>query len=60
MVRAWFLRQSEPLVVTDSYERGNYMYFDFNFPKGPGQDGWTYRFKQDMTIEYSSLDDDMM
>lgn len=55
MVRAWFLRQSEPLVVTDTYERGNYMYFDFNFPKAPGGEGWTYRFKQDMTIEFGAI-----
>lgn len=45
LYRAWFLRQSEPQLATDTYERGNYVYFDFNFPAVPGADGWTYRFK---------------
>ena len=46
----WFQRHEEPKVITDEYERGTYVYFDF-------EAHWCQRKKADFTFEYRFLED---
>ncbi|KDN45924.1 hypothetical protein K437DRAFT_256443 [Tilletiaria anomala UBC 951] len=46
----WFQRHSEPNVITDAYERGAYIYFDF-------EGTWCQRKKSDFTFEYRWLEE---
>eukprot|EP00041_Stephanoeca_diplocostata_P033546 m.1111124 g.1111124 ORF g.1111124 m.1111124 type:complete len:622 (+) comp24361_c0_seq20:217-2082(+) len=46
----WFQRFEEPKVITDDFERGTYVYFDF-------ESGWCQRKKSDFTFEYRFLED---
>lgn len=46
----WFQRFEEPKVITDEYEQGTYVYFDF-------EAGWCQRKKADFTFEYRFLED---
>ncbi|KRZ31487.1 CCR4-NOT transcription complex subunit 3 [Trichinella pseudospiralis] len=45
----WFQRLEEPKVITDEYEQGTYIYFDF--------ERWMQRKKEDFTFEYRYLED---
>lgn len=46
----WFQRFEEPKVITDEFEQGTYVYFDF-------EAGWCQRKKTDFTFEYRFLED---
>jgi CCR4-NOT transcription complex subunit 3 len=46
----WFQRFEEPKIITDEYEQGTYIYFDF-------EAGWCQRKKTDFTFEYCFLED---
>lgn len=43
----WFQRHEEPKIITDEYEQGTYVYFDF-------EAGWCQRKKTDFTFEYAT------
>jgi CCR4-NOT transcription complex subunit 3 len=45
----WFQRHEEPKVITDDYEQGSYVYFDF--------EKWTQRKKDAFMFEYRYLED---
>ncbi|KAI6240167.1 Not1 domain, CCR4-Not complex component [Aphelenchoides fujianensis] len=45
----WFQRHQEPQKITDEYERGSYLLFDF--------EKWTQRKMEDFTFEYKYLED---
>lgn len=45
----WFQRHEEPKVVTDEYEQGTYIYFDY--------EKWGQRKKEGFTFEYRFLED---
>eukprot|EP00039_Didymoeca_costata_P018546 m.333921 g.333921 ORF g.333921 m.333921 type:complete len:593 (+) comp17246_c0_seq1:2847-4625(+) len=46
----WFQRHEEPKIITDEFEQGTYVYFDF-------EAGWCQRKKTDFTFEYRFLED---
>mmetsp|Transcript_29929 Transcript_29929/g.89526 ORF Transcript_29929/g.89526 Transcript_29929/m.89526 type:complete len:587 (-) Transcript_29929:1613-3373(-) len=46
----WFQRFEEPKMITDEYEQGTYIYFDW-------EAGWCQRKKTDFTFEYCFLED---
>eukprot|EP01028_Stygiella_incarcerata_P003958 TRINITY_DN1829_c0_g1_i1.p1 TRINITY_DN1829_c0_g1~~TRINITY_DN1829_c0_g1_i1.p1 ORF type:complete len:629 (+),score=158.58 TRINITY_DN1829_c0_g1_i1:544-2430(+) len=48
----WFLRHSEPEEMTDTYEKGTYVYFDF-------ETGWCQRIKSDFEFKYEDLEDEL-
>ncbi len=48
----WFQRHEEPAVTTDEYERGTYVYFDY-------ESGWCQRIKSDFTFIYEHLEDSL-
>merc|ERR1719231_1552608 len=48
----WFQRHEEPTVTTDEYERGTYVYFDF-------ETGWVQRIKGDFQFEYCYLEKEL-
>ena len=50
--KTWFQRHEEPTETTDEYERGTYVYFDF-------ESGWCQRIKTEFTFEYAFLEDDL-
>ena len=56
---AWFQRHEEPTAATDEYERGTYVYFDYNVLHDDAQAGWCYRLKQDFTFRYDALEDEL-
>mmetsp|Transcript_32597 Transcript_32597/g.92416 ORF Transcript_32597/g.92416 Transcript_32597/m.92416 type:complete len:687 (-) Transcript_32597:89-2149(-) len=56
---AWFQRHEEPSTITDEYEQGTYIYFDYNIMHDDMQSGWCYRLKQDFTFEYDALEDEL-
>ncbi|ESQ41823.1 hypothetical protein EUTSA_v10012672mg [Eutrema salsugineum] len=57
----WFQRHKEPLIATDEYEQGAYVYFDFQTPKDESKEGgWCQRIKNDFTFEYSYLEDELV
>lgn len=45
----WFQRHEEPKVITDDFEQGSYVYFDF--------EKWAKRKKDSFTFEYRYLED---
>jgi CCR4-NOT transcription complex subunit 3 len=45
----WFQRLEEPKAITDDYEMGTYIYFDF--------EKWSQRKKEGFTFEYRYLED---
>ncbi|XP_027196027.2 CCR4-associated factor Not3 [Dermatophagoides pteronyssinus] len=45
----WFQRLEEPKLITDDYEQGTYIYFDF--------EKWTQRKKENFVFEYKFLED---
>lgn len=45
----WFQRHEEPKLITDEYEQGSYVYFDF--------ERWSQRKKEQFTFEYRYLED---
>ncbi|KAI8902158.1 Not1 N-terminal domain, CCR4-Not complex component-domain-containing protein [Globomyces pollinis-pini] len=49
----WFQRLEEPSEVNDSFERGTYVYFDY-------EKTWTQRKKIDFHFEYKYLEDDQL
>jgi CCR4-NOT transcription complex subunit 3 len=50
--KTWFQRHEEPTETTEEYERGTYVYFDF-------ESGWCQRIKTEFTFEYAFLEDDL-
>ena len=46
----WFQRHSEPQAITDEYEQGAYVYFDW-------EGSWCQRRKNDFRFEYRWLED---
>lgn len=47
----WFQRHSEPQAITDEYEQGVYVYFDW-------EGSWCQRKKSDFRFEYRYLSED--
>ncbi|KWU47255.1 hypothetical protein RHOSPDRAFT_14297 [Rhodotorula sp. JG-1b] len=45
----WFQRANEPTTITDSYEQGVYLYFDW-------EAGWCQRRKHDFSFSYAYLE----
>ncbi|XP_045623082.1 CCR4-NOT transcription complex subunit 3 isoform X6 [Procambarus clarkii] len=45
----WFQRHEEPKAITDEYEQGTYIYFDY--------ENWGQRKKENFTFEYRFLED---
>jgi CCR4-NOT transcription complex subunit 3 len=50
----WFQRHEDPTEVTDEYERGSYVYFDFQ-----SESSWCQRIKRDFVFKYSHLEDEI-
>lgn len=46
----WFQRHEEPKEITNDYEQGTYVYFDY-------ETGWCQRKKSEFTFEYRYLED---
>ncbi|EPZ31958.1 Not CCR4-Not complex component domain-containing protein [Rozella allomycis CSF55] len=46
----WFQRHDEPKLITDEYEQGTYIYFDY-------EGSWCQRRKSEFTFEYRYLED---
>ncbi|RCH87279.1 proteinral negative regulator of transcription subunit 5 [Rhizopus azygosporus] len=46
----WFQRHEEPKVITDDYEQGTYIYFDY-------ENAWCQRKKTEFRFEYRYLED---
>ncbi|KAF8965346.1 proteinral negative regulator of transcription subunit 5 [Entomortierella lignicola] len=46
----WFQRHEEPKAITDEYEQGTYIYFDY-------EGAWCQRKKTDFKFEYKFLED---
>jgi len=49
----WFQRHEEPKAITDEYEQGTYIYFDY-------ETGWCQRKKTEFTFEYRFLEDELI
>ena len=47
----WFQRHSEPQAITEEYEQGVYVYFDW-------EGSWCQRKKSDFRFEYRYLSED--
>lgn len=47
--KTWFQRLEEPRYITEDYEQGSYMFFDYDTT-------WTIRKKTDFTFEYKYLE----
>jgi len=47
----WFQRHSEPQAITEEYEQGVYVYFDW-------EGSWCQRKKADFRFEYRYLSED--
>ncbi|XP_065181739.1 CCR4-NOT transcription complex subunit 3-like isoform X2 [Sycon ciliatum] len=45
----WFQRHEEPKLITDEYEQGTYIYFDY--------EKWQQRMKEGFIFEYKYLED---
>eukprot|EP00762_Andalucia_godoyi_P002417 ANDGO_02664.mRNA.1 General negative regulator of transcription subunit 3 len=48
----WFQRHNEPKHITDEFEQGTYVYFDY-------ESGWCQRIKSEFTFEYAFLENDL-
>lgn len=46
----WFQRHEEPKIVTEDFEQGTYIYFDY-------EASWSQRKKSEFTFEYRFLED---
>lgn len=46
----WFQRHEEPKIITEDYEQGTYVYFDY-------EGSWCQRKKSEFTFEYRFLED---
>lgn len=46
-------RHEEPTVTTDEFEKGTYVYFDY-------ETGWCQRIKSDFCFEYTFLEDETL
>ncbi|KAF9122704.1 proteinral negative regulator of transcription subunit 5 [Mortierella sp. 14UC] len=49
----WFQRHEEPKAITDDYEQGTYIYFDY-------EGAWCQRKKTDFRFEYKFLEDELV
>ncbi|KAF9931461.1 general negative regulator of transcription subunit 5 [Linnemannia zychae] len=49
----WFQRHEEPKAITDDYEQGTYVYFDY-------EGAWCQRKKTDFRFEYKFLEDELV
>lgn len=47
---SWFQRMDEPRIMTEDYEQGTFLFFDY-------ESTWTNRKKKDFTFEYKFLED---
>ncbi len=47
----WFQRHEEPNIITNDYEQGTYIYFDY-------EGSWCQRKKSEFTFEYRYLEDE--
>ena len=47
----WFQRHEEPKIITNDYEQGTYIYFDY-------EGSWCQRKKTEFTFEYRYLEDE--
>lgn len=47
---SWFQRMDEPKIMTEDYEQGTFLFFDY-------ETTWTNRKKKDFTFEYKFLED---
>ncbi|GAB2227800.1 hypothetical protein Droror1_Dr00009627 [Drosera rotundifolia] len=56
-LNSWFQRQADPIEVTNEYEKGSYMYFDFH-AKDELQLGWCRKLRHDYQFEYNYLEDE--
>lgn len=48
----WFQRHEEPLIASDEFEEGTYVYFDY-------ESGWCQRIKSEFKFEYAYLEDEL-
>ncbi|KAI8927720.1 Not1 N-terminal domain, CCR4-Not complex component-domain-containing protein [Entophlyctis helioformis] len=48
----WFQRHEEPVAITEEYEEGAYVYFDY-------EDAWCQRKKGEFRFEYKYLEDEI-
>ena len=48
----WFQRLEEPKLITDDFEQGTYLYFDF-------ESSWCQRKKSEFIFEYKFLEEDL-
>ena len=48
----WFQRHEEPLAITEEYEEGAYIYFDY-------ENAWCQRKKVEFRFEYQFLEDEV-
>ncbi|KAJ8327195.1 general negative regulator of transcription subunit 5 [Batrachochytrium dendrobatidis] len=48
----WFQRHEEPKTITDEFEQGTYVYFDY-------EESWCQRKKTDFRFEYKYLEDEV-
>eukprot|EP00948_MAST-09A_sp_MAST-9A-sp1_P001423 g1423.t1 len=48
--QTWFQRHASPKIVTNEFETGTYVYFDF-------ETGWNKRIKEEFTFHYKFLED---
>jgi CCR4-NOT transcription complex subunit 3 len=48
----WFQRHEEPKSITEEYEEGTYIYFDY-------EEAWCQRKKLDFRFEYRFLEDEV-
>jgi len=48
----WFQRHAEPDTTTEEYEKGNYVYFDYDT-------SWCPRMKSEFVFEYAYLEDEL-
>lgn len=47
--RTWFQRLDEPMLITTDYERGDFLFFDYDVT-------WSFMKKSDFTFEYKFLE----
>jgi CCR4-NOT transcription complex subunit 3 len=49
--KTWFQRLEEPTEITDTYEQGSYLFFDF-------EESWTQKKRSDFNFEYRYLEEE--
>lgn len=60
MWNMWFQRHEEPKIATDEYEKGTYIYFDYNVKNDDLHHGWCQRLKHDFEFVYNYLEDELI